>query len=68
MTYYKLLGKKEEEVVNYFTNNNCKYNVYYTKKPHDKRESTENKVIRIKENNQRIEILVGYFKLPGSNH
>ncbi len=68
MNYYKLLGKKEEEAVKYFTLNNCKYNVYYTKNPQDKRESTEKRIIRIKENHQELEVLVGYFKLPEFNH
>lgn len=64
--FIELLGMAEEEVCAFFagTKPQIKYRISYTDAPRSGEKEREKKVIRIKNENGVLNILVGYFDLP----
>lgn len=65
MDYLELLGRTEEEVLEHLRDKNSPYRISYTMDPRSSGDDRmEKRVIRIKEMDANLQVLVGYFQKP----
>ncbi|QNB45737.1 hypothetical protein BR63_05075 [Thermanaerosceptrum fracticalcis] len=66
--FIHLLGRREEEAVEFLNSQNYVYQIKHTVNPRDHMDNKINRVIRVKQRNDIIEVVVGLFEAPVTPH
>lgn len=64
MELFKLLGKKKEEAIQTLESQGKKYFILSTRAPRKTFADVEERVIRVLDENEEVEVLTSFFRLP----